>query len=111
MKREDLNPLDVFVISNPLPFQDDHPNLLLFSILDHLTNTAMMPTNVKGKLHRKGATVSGQEAAAFIADIQNHLPGCVRYRPWKRKAVEFNSCFYRPGGWEHLFLASVGKTS
>ena len=95
-----------------------------------------------GKL-RKGVTVSGQEAAAFIADIQNHLPGCVRevllradgeflswesvqaalaagfdfiianrgctpvfdpgswYRPWKRKAVEFNSCFYRPGGWEH----------
>jgi hypothetical protein len=94
-----------------------------------------------GKL-RKGATVSGQEAAAFIADIQNHLPGCVRevllradgeflswesvqaamaagfdfiianrgctpvfdpgswYRPWKRKAVEFNSCFYQPGGWE-----------
>ena len=94
-----------------------------------------------GKL-RKGATVSGQEAAAFIADIQNHLPGCVRevllradgeflswesvqaamaagfdfiiaiggctpvfdpgswYRPWKRKAVEFNSCFYRPGGWD-----------
>jgi len=30
-----------------------------------------------GKL-RKGATVSGKEAAAFIADIQNHLPGCVR---------------------------------
>ena len=95
-----------------------------------------------GKL-RKGVTVSGQEAAAFIADIQNHLPGCVRevllradgeflswesvqaamaagfdfiianrgctpvfdpgswYRPWKREAVEFNSCFYRPGGWDH----------
>ena len=95
-----------------------------------------------GKL-RKGVTVSGQEAAAFIADIQNHLPGCVRevllradgeflswesvqaamaagfdfiianrgctpvfdpgswYRPWKRKAVEFNSCFYQPGGWDH----------
>ena len=95
-----------------------------------------------GKL-RKGATVSGQETAAFIADIQNHLPGCVRevllradgeflswesvqaamaagfdfiianrgctpvfdpgswYRPWKRKAVEFNSCFYQPGGWDH----------
>ena len=95
-----------------------------------------------GKL-RKGATVSGQETAAFIADIQNQLPGCVRevllradgeflswesvqaamaagfdfiianrgctpvfdpgswYRPWKRKAVEFNSCFYQPGGWDH----------
>jgi hypothetical protein len=95
-----------------------------------------------GKL-RKGVTVSGQEAAAFIADIQNQLPGCVRevllradgeflswesvqaataagfdfiianrgctpvfdpgswYRPWKRKAVEFNSCFYQPGGWDH----------
>jgi hypothetical protein len=95
-----------------------------------------------GKL-RKGVTVSGQEAAAFIADIQNHLPGCVRevllradgeflswesvqaalsagfdfiianrgctpvfdpgswYRPWKREAVEFNSCFYQPGGWDH----------
>jgi hypothetical protein len=95
-----------------------------------------------GKL-RKGVTVSGQEAAAFIADIQNHLPGCVRevllradgeflswesvqaalaagfdfvianrgctpvfdpgswYRPWRRKAVEFNSCFYQPGGWGH----------
>lgn len=22
------------------------------------------------------------------------------YRPWKRKAVQFNSCFYQPGGWE-----------
>jgi hypothetical protein len=22
------------------------------------------------------------------------------YRPWKRKAIEFNSCFYQPGGWE-----------
>jgi hypothetical protein len=96
-----------------------------------------------GKL-RKGATVSGQETATFIADIQNHLPGCVRevllradgeflswesvqaamaagfdfiianrgctpvfdpagwYRPWKRKAVEFNSCFYQPGGWDHV---------
>ena len=95
-----------------------------------------------GKL-RKGVTVSGQETAAFIADIQNQLPGCVRevllradgeflswesvqaamaagfdfiianrgctpvfdpgswYRPWKRKAVEFNSCFYQPGGWDH----------
>ena len=30
-----------------------------------------------GKL-RKGTTVSGPEAAAFIADIKNHLPGCVR---------------------------------
>ncbi len=30
-----------------------------------------------GKL-RKGATVSGQETAAFIADIKNHLPGCVQ---------------------------------
>jgi len=94
-----------------------------------------------GKL-RKGTTVSGKEAAAFIADIKNHLPGCVQlvllradgeflswesvkaaieagydfiiankgctpvfgpsgwYRPWKRKAIEFNSCFYQPGGWE-----------
>ena len=93
-----------------------------------------------GKL-RKGATVSGKEAAAFIADIKNHLPGCVKqvllradgefmgwqsvqaalqsgfdfiianrgctpifdagswYRPWKRKAIEFNSCIYQPGGW------------
>jgi hypothetical protein len=30
-----------------------------------------------GKL-RKGVTVTGQEAAAFIADIKNHLPGCVQ---------------------------------
>jgi hypothetical protein len=30
-----------------------------------------------GKL-RKGATVSGKEAADFIADIKNQLPGCVR---------------------------------
>ena len=30
-----------------------------------------------GKL-RKGITVDGKEAAAFIADIKNHLPGCVR---------------------------------
>jgi len=30
-----------------------------------------------GKL-RKGVTVSGKEAAAFITDIKNHLPGCVR---------------------------------
>jgi hypothetical protein len=53
MKREDRNPLDVFVMSNPLSFQDDHPNLLLFSIFDYLTNTAMMPTNLKGQLHRR----------------------------------------------------------
>jgi hypothetical protein len=94
-----------------------------------------------GKL-RKGATVSGQETADFIADIPNHLPGSVQevlvradgefmswdsvkaameagfdfiianrgcnpvfdpdswYRPWKRKSVEFNSCFYQPGSWE-----------
>jgi len=94
-----------------------------------------------GKL-RKGATVSGKEAAAFIADIKHHLPGCVHevllradgefmcwqsvqaalqsgfdfiianrgcspifdagswYRPWKRTAVEFNSCLYQPGGWD-----------
>jgi hypothetical protein len=93
-----------------------------------------------GKL-RKGTTVSGEEAAKFIADIKSHLPGCVQqvllradgeflswysvkaaidagfdfiianrgcnpvfdatgwYRPWKRKAVEFNSCFYQPDGW------------
>ena len=31
-----------------------------------------------GKL-RKGSTVSGKEAAAFIADIKNYLPGCVQY--------------------------------
>ena len=30
-----------------------------------------------GKL-RKGTTVSAQEAAAFIAEIKNHLPGCVQ---------------------------------
>jgi hypothetical protein len=30
-----------------------------------------------GKL-RKGQTVSGKEAAAFIAKIQDHLPGCVQ---------------------------------
>ncbi len=30
-----------------------------------------------GKL-RKGTTVDGAEAAAFIADIKNHLPGCVQ---------------------------------
>jgi hypothetical protein len=95
-----------------------------------------------GKL-RKGVTVSGKEAAAFIADIKNHLPGCIQevllradgeflcwesaeaamesgfdfiianrgctpffdpsswYRPFKRKALEFNSCFYQPGGWAY----------
>lgn len=93
-----------------------------------------------GKL-RKGVTVTGQETAAFIADIKRQLPGCVQevllradgeflswqsvqaameagfdfiianrgctpvfdpnswYRPWKRKAIEFNSCLYQPGGW------------
>jgi len=30
-----------------------------------------------GKL-RKGTTVDGKEAASFIADIDNHLPGCVQ---------------------------------
>ena len=30
-----------------------------------------------GKL-RRGTTVNGPEAAAFIADIKNHLPGCVQ---------------------------------
>jgi hypothetical protein len=30
-----------------------------------------------GKL-RRGTTVDGAEAAAFIADIKNHLPGCVQ---------------------------------
>jgi hypothetical protein len=30
-----------------------------------------------GKL-RKGVSVTGKEAAAFIADIANHLPGCVQ---------------------------------
>ncbi len=24
------------------------------------------------------------------------------YRPWKRKAFEYNSCFYQPTGWEHV---------
>ena len=94
-----------------------------------------------GKL-RKGVTVTGQEAAVFIADIKKQLPGCVQevllradgeflswesvqaaveagfdfiianrgcmpvfdpnswYRPWKRKAIEFNSCLYQPGGWD-----------
>lgn len=32
---------------------------------------------VVGKL-RQGVTVSGKESAAFIADIQTHLPGCVQ---------------------------------
>ena len=95
-----------------------------------------------GKL-RKGTTVDGKEAASFIADIDNHLPGCVQdvllradgefmsweavraslkagfkfiianrgctpvfdpdtwYRPYKRKPIEYNSCIYQPGGWEH----------
>jgi hypothetical protein len=94
-----------------------------------------------GKL-RKGQTVSGTEAAAFIKKIKNHLPGCVQqvlvradgeflnwqsisaciqagfdyiianklcnppfdskrwYRPFKRKAFEYNSCVYKPKGWE-----------
>jgi len=93
-----------------------------------------------GKL-RPGATVTGSEAAAFIADIENHLPGCVQeellradgeflswqsvkaalqagfdfiiankgctpvfdteqwYQPFKRKALQYNSCIYQPGGW------------
>ena len=93
-----------------------------------------------GKL-RKGHTVSGKEAAAFIKKIKNHLPGCVQqvllradgeflswqsiaacieagfefiianklcnppfdpkrwYRPYKRKAFEYNSCVYQPIGW------------
>ncbi len=93
-----------------------------------------------GKL-RKGTTVDGAEAAAFIADIKNHLPGCVQevllradgeflswqsvqaameagfdfiiankgctpvfdsdqwYRPFKRKPLQYNSCFYQPGRW------------
>ena len=95
-----------------------------------------------GKL-RKGTTVTGKEAADFIADISDHLPGCVQhvvlradgeflswqsvkasieagfkfiianrgctpvfnpddwYRPFKRKAIEYNSCFYQPIGWDH----------
>ena len=94
-----------------------------------------------GKL-RKGTTVSGKEAAAFITSIKGHLPGCVKqvllradgeflsresvaaaiaagfqfiiankgskppfksgqwYRPYKRQAIEFNSCTYQPIGWE-----------
>jgi hypothetical protein len=93
-----------------------------------------------GKL-RKGTTVGGAEAAVFIADIKNYLPGCVQevllradgeflswqsvqaameagfdfiiankgctpvfdsdqwYRPFKRKPLEYNSCFYQPGRW------------
>ena len=96
-----------------------------------------------GKL-RPGTTVDGSEAAAFIADIKNHLPGCVQevllradgeflswqsvkaaleagfdfiiankgcipvfdsdqwYQPWKRKALQYNSCIYQPGGWGQL---------
>lgn len=95
-----------------------------------------------GKL-RKGTTVTGKQAADFIADISDHLPGCVQnvvlradgeflswqsvkasieagfkfiianrrctpvfdpdswYRPFKRKAIEYNSCFYQPIGWDH----------
>ncbi|MBW2328000.1 MAG: transposase [Deltaproteobacteria bacterium] len=77
-----------------------------------------------GKL-RKGDTVSGKEAAAFVAKIQAHIPGCVQevllradgefiignkgckppfdpqtwYRPWKRKNIQYNSCIYTPTGW------------
>jgi len=96
---------------------------------------------LNGKL-RPGTTVDGAEAGAFIADIDNHLPGCVQevllradgeflswqsvqaalaagfdfiiankgcrpvfdsdqwYQPWKRKALEYNSCIYQPGGWD-----------
>jgi hypothetical protein len=95
-----------------------------------------------GKL-RKGASVTGKEAADFIAAIRAQLPGCVQYvllradgeflcwqsvkasiqagfkfiianrgctpvfdpdnwyRPFKRKAIEYNSCFYQPIGWQH----------
>ena len=94
-----------------------------------------------GKL-RKGETIGGKEAAAFIAQIKSHLPGCVEkvllradgeflswksvqaciaagfqfiiankrcdppfdpnawYRPWKRKDIEYNSCTYKPMGWD-----------
>lgn len=94
-----------------------------------------------GKL-RKGETMSGEEAAAFIELIKSHLPGCVEkvllradgeflswksvqaciaagfqfiiankgcdppfdpnawYRPWKRKDIEYNSCTYKPIGWD-----------
>jgi len=96
-----------------------------------------------GKL-RKGQTVSGKEAADFIKNIKDHLPGCVQqvllradgeflswssvaacmesgfdfiiankgceppfdpnswYRPFKRKQIEYNSCFYQPTGWGAL---------
>jgi len=95
-----------------------------------------------GKL-RKGASVTGKEAADFIAAIRAQLPGCVQYvllradgeflcwqsvkasieagfkfiianrgctpifdpgnwyRPFKRQAIEYNSCFYQPIGWQH----------
>jgi len=95
---------------------------------------------LNGKL-RPGTSVDGAEAAAFIADIEKHLPGCVQevllradgeflswqsvqaalaagfdfiiankgctpifdsaqwYQPWKRKALQYNSCLYQPGGW------------
>ena len=94
-----------------------------------------------GKL-RKGKTVTGQEAADFIAAISDQLPGCVHdvllradgeflcwqsvqaamkagfrfiianrgcsplfdprtwYQPFKRKAIEYNSCVYQPEGWQ-----------
>jgi hypothetical protein len=94
-----------------------------------------------GKL-RKGQTVTGQEAAAFIAAIRDQLPGCVQqvllradgeflcwetvqaamqagfkfiianrgcspffdpdnwYHPFKRKAIEYNSCLYQPTDWK-----------
>ena len=94
-----------------------------------------------GKL-RKGASVTGKEAADFIAAIRAQLPGCVQYvllradgeflcwqsvkasieagfkfiianrgctpifdpdkwyRPFKRQAIEYNSCFYQPIGWQ-----------
>ena len=94
-----------------------------------------------GKL-RKGETIGGKEAAAFIAQIKSHLPGCVEkvllradgeflswksvqacitvgfqfiiankmcdppfnpnawYRPWKRKDIQYNSCTYKPIGWD-----------
>jgi hypothetical protein len=28
---------------------------------------------------------------------------CCWYRPWKRKAIEFNRCIYQPGGWDRPF--------
>ncbi len=94
-----------------------------------------------GKL-RVGETIDGKQCAAFIARIQECLPGCVQqvllradgeflswlsvktarkagfdflfankscepqfdpstwYRPYKRKEIEFNSCFYQPRGWQ-----------